>query len=105
MDTAHTQLRKDIIGAIKKVYDPEIDIDIYELGLIYAISIDKDHNVHVLMTLTTPNCPAADAIVQQVEAEINALEDVKRTQVELTFTPPYDTSRMSEAAKLDLGLL
>ena len=99
------QLRQDIISAIKRVYDPELGIDIYELGLIYGINIDKDGNVHILMTLTTPNCPAADTMVQQVQTEINALKGVKGTQVALTFTPPYDTSRMSEAAKLDLGIL
>ena len=95
--------KEQIISAIKKVYDPEIPVDVYELGLIYDIAIFPLNNIEVLMTLTSPNCPAADIIPSQVEERIREIEGVSEVKINLTFDPPYDTERMSEAAKLELG--
>ncbi len=98
-------LREQILGAIKQVHDPEIPVNIYELGLIYEVNIYPLNNVHVLMTLTSPNCPAADIIPNEVKSKIAMLEGVNEVDVEITFDPPYSTDRMSEAAKLELGFL
>jgi FeS assembly SUF system protein len=98
-------LKAQVIEAIKQVHDPEIPVNIYELGLIYEVSIYPVNNVHILMTLTSPNCPAAEFIPSQVETNIRAIEGVNEVQVEITFDPPYSTDRMSEAAKLELGFL
>ena len=95
--------KEQVISAIKQVYDPEIPVDVYELGLIYDINIFPLNNVEVLMTLTSPNCPAADIIPSQVEAHIRGITGVNEVTINLTFDPPYDTARMSEAAKLELG--
>jgi FeS assembly SUF system protein len=96
---------EQVIEAIKQVHDPEIPVNIYELGLIYEINIYPINNVHVLMTLTSPSCPAAELIPGQVESSVRAIEGVNDVQIELTFDPPYTTDRMSEAAKLELGFL
>lgn len=98
-------LREQILEAIKQVHDPEIPVNIYELGLIYEVNIYPLNNVHVLMTLTSPNCPAADIIPSDVKNKISMLEGVNEVEVEITFDPPYNTDRMSEAAKLELGFL
>jgi FeS assembly SUF system protein len=104
--TSNTDLQKEqIIEAIKQVHDPEIPVNIYELGLIYEINIYPINNVHVLMTLTSPSCPAAELIPGQVESSVRAIEGVNDVQVELTFDPPYSTDMMTEAAKLELGFL
>lgn len=95
--------KEQVIEAIKQVYDPEIPVDIYELGLIYDITILPLNNVEILMTLTSPNCPAADIIPSQVEEKIKAIEEVHEVKVHITFEPPYTIDRMSEAAKLELG--
>ncbi|WP_419241607.1 iron-sulfur cluster assembly protein [Cardinium endosymbiont of Nabis limbatus] len=95
--------KEQVIEAIKQVYDPEIPVDIYELGLIYDITILPLNNIEILMTLTSPNCPAADIIPSQVEEKIKAIEEVHEVTVHLTFDPPYTIDRMSEAAKLELG--
>ncbi len=97
--------KEKIIAAIKQVYDPEIPVDVYELGLIYEINLYPINNVHILMTLTSPNCPAAEIIPSQIEQQVKALPDVEEVKVEITFDPPYDQSRMSEQAKLALGFL
>ncbi|MCU0318395.1 MAG: iron-sulfur cluster assembly protein [Amoebophilaceae bacterium] len=97
--------REQIIQALKQVYDPEIPVDIYALGLIYEITIYPLNNVQVLMTLTSPSCPAAEMIPGQVEASIKAIEGVNEVQIELTFEPPYSQTMMSEEAKLALGFL
>ncbi len=102
---SHEVLKAQVIEAIKQVHDPEIPVNIYELGLIYEVNIYPVNNVHVLMTLTSPNCPAAEFIPSQVESNISAIEGVNEVQVEITFDPPYSTDRMSEAAKLELGFL
>lgn len=98
-------LKEKIIEAIKQVYDPEIPVNVYDLGLIYETNIYPINNVHILMTLTSPSCPAAGMIPGQVENSIRAIEGVNDVQVELTFDPPYNPDMMSEAAKLSLGFL
>jgi FeS assembly SUF system protein len=97
--------REQVIQALKQVYDPEIPVDIYALGLIYEITIYPLNNVQILMTLTSPSCPAAEMIPSQVEASVKAIEGVNEVQVELTFEPPYSQTMMSEEAKLILGFL
>lgn len=98
-------LKEDIIRAIKNVFDPEIPVDVYELGLIYEINILPVNNVEVIMTLTSPSCPAAESIPSEVEANVRAVEGVNDVNVELTFDPPYATDMMSEEAKLELGFM
>jgi len=99
------KLKNDVITAIKTVYDPEIPVDIYELGLIYEINIFPVNNVYVLMTLTSPACPSAEEIPGEVEQKISELPDVNEVTVELTFDPPYTLEMMSEAAKVELGFM
>ncbi|HEY8512208.1 MAG TPA: SUF system Fe-S cluster assembly protein [Cyclobacteriaceae bacterium] len=98
-------LRDKVIAALKTVYDPEIPVDIYELGLIYEISVYPVNNVYVLMTLTSPSCPSAEVIPGEVEQKLRAIEGVNDVKVELTFDPPYSQDMMSEAAKVELGFL
>ena len=98
-------LRDQVIRALKTVYDPEIPVDVYELGLIYEITIFPVNNVFIRMTLTSPACPAAETIPSEVEAKIRRMEWVNDVQVEITFDPPYHPEMMSEAAKLELGYL
>ena len=98
-------LREKIMTALKTVYDPEIPVDIYELGLIYEVNILPVNNVHVMMTLTSPSCPSAEAIPTEVEEKIRAISGVNDVQVEITWDPPYSQDMMSEAAKLELGFL
>ncbi|MEQ8926249.1 MAG: SUF system Fe-S cluster assembly protein [Fulvivirga sp.] len=102
---SETTLRDKVLEAIKNVYDPEIPVDIYELGLIYEINIHPVNSVYVLMTLTSPNCPAAETIPSEVEENIKKIEGVNDVNVEITFDPPYSQDMMSEAAKLELGFL
>ena len=89
---------------IKTVYDPEIPVNIWELGLIYDIKVTENNEVVVLMTLTAPNCPAAEGLPKEVEEKIKMLPDVKDAKVIITFDPPWDQSMMSDAAKFELGL-
>jgi len=103
--TNNGSLKDQVIQALKQVYDPEIPVDIYELGLIYEINVYPLDNVHILMTLTSPSCPAAELIPSQVESSIRAIAGVNDVKVELTFEPPYSTEMMSEQAKLALGFL
>lgn len=99
-------LEKDeIIKAIKNVFDPEIPVDVYELGLIYEINILPINNVEIVMTLTSPSCPAAESIPSEVETNVRAVEGVNDVNIELTFDPPYATDMMSEEAKLELGFM
>jgi FeS assembly SUF system protein len=103
--TAIPDLNEKVIAALKSVYDPEIPVDVYELGLIYEINIFPVNNVYVLMTLTSPSCPSAEAIPSEVEQKLKAIEGVNDVKVELTFDPPYSQEMMSEAAKLELGFM
>lgn len=98
-------LKEKVIAAIKTVYDPEIPVDVYELGLIYEISVFPVNNVFVSMTLTSPSCPSAEAIPSEVKAKIQEIEGVNDVEVELTFDPPFTQDMMSEAAKLELGFM
>lgn len=98
-------LRDQVLAALKSVYDPEIPVDIYELGLIYEVNVFPINNVHVLMTLTSPSCPSAESIPGEVEQKIKAIEGVNDVKVEITFDPPYSQDMMSEAAKLELGFM
>jgi FeS assembly SUF system protein len=99
------ELKNKVIEAIKQIYDPEIPVNIFDLGLIYDIQIYPVNNIHVLMTLTSPSCPSAGEIPGSVENKIKEIEGVSDVHVELTFDPPYTQDMMSEAAKLELGFL
>lgn len=98
-------LEKDIIQVLKSVYDPEIPVDIWELGLIYKLEVDNDYNVVIDMTLTAPNCPVADSIIFEVREKTKAMPTVKSVVVNLVFDPPWYPDLMSEEAKLQLGML
>ena len=97
------ELKDKVIAEIKKIYDPEIPVNIYELGLIYEIWI-KDNDVSVKMTLTTPNCPVAESLPKEVKDSILEIKEVKKVDLDLVWEPPWDKSMMSEAAKLELNL-
>ena len=97
-------LKEKVITEIKKIYDPEIPVNIYELGLIYDVVIDKNHKVYVKMTLTTPNCPVAESLPNEVKSSIKEIKEVKDVDLDLVWDPPWDKSMMSEAAKLELNL-
>ena len=99
------ELNDKIIRAIKTVYDPEIPVDVYELGLIYEINIKDNKDVHVLMTLTSPSCPAAESIPSDVKNRIEMIKEINDVDVEITFDPPYTSDLMSEEAKLELGFM
>jgi len=94
-----------IVNVLKEVYDPEIPVNVYDLGLIYNIEVDDDNNVEVRMTLTAPNCPIADDILQEVHDKVKSVDGVNEVKVNLVFDPPWDKEMMSEEAKLDLGLI
>jgi FeS assembly SUF system protein len=99
------ELKQKVVNAIKMVFDPEIPVDVYELGLIYEITVFPVNNVYVLMTLTSPNCPSAEAIPSEVKERIKEIKGINNVEVELTFDPPYSQDMMSEVAKLELGFL
>lgn len=103
IDTA--ELGEKIVNVLKTIYDPEIPVDIYELGLIYDVFVNEDYDVKILMTLTTPNCPVAETLPLEVEEKVKSLNDVKDAEVEITFDPPWTQDLMSEEAKLELGML
>ena len=98
-------LANKIIKAISQIYDPEIPVNIYELGLIYDIRISKDLNVEIDMTLTSPNCPVAESLPKEVEEKVMSLKDVKNVKLEMTFDPAWTKDMMSEAAQLELGMI
>lgn len=99
------ELKDKVLAAIKLVYDPEIPVDVYELGLIYEISVHPVNSVYVLMTLTSPACPSAEAIPDEMKQRIEEIEGIGEVNIEVTFDPPYATDMMSEAAKLELGFM
>ena len=103
IDTA--ELGEKIVNVLKSIYDPEIPVDIYELGLIYDVFVNEDYDVKILMTLTTPNCPVAETLPLEVEEKVKSLDAVKSAEVEITFNPPWTQDLMSEEAKLELGML
>ena len=99
------KLEEEIVTMIKTVYDPEIPIDIYNLGLIYGVEVDDDNNVTITMTLTAPNCPAADFILEDVRFKVSTVKTVKNVIINLTFEPEWNRDMLSEEAKLELGFL
>lgn len=99
------ELGEKIVNVLKTIYDPEIPVDIYELGLIYDVMVNTDHEVKILMTLTTPNCPVAESLPKEVEDKVKTLDSVNDCEVEITFDPPWTQELMSEEARLELGLL
>lgn len=101
----YNQFEQAVIDALKEVFDPEIPINIYDLGLIYNLKIDDHNNVDILMTLTTPNCPIAEDMPGIVRDEVSHVEGVGKVNVELTFEPPWDMANLSEEAKVELGLI
>lgn len=98
-------LGEQIVRKLKTIYDPEIPVDIYELGLIYDVMVNEDYEVKILMTLTSPNCPVAETLPREVEEKVKGIEHVKGAEVEITFDPPWSKDLMSEEAKLELGML
>ena len=98
-------VEEKIVKMLRTVYDPEIPVNVYYLGLIYSIEVDEEKNVHIEMTLTAPNCPAADFIVEDVRMKIESIDDVKSVDIQLVFEPEWDKDMMSEEAKLELGFL
>lgn len=105
MEKNYFELEEKIIKMLKTVYDPEIPVDIYELGLIYKVDIDDEKNVVIEMTLTAPNCPAADFILEDVRMKVESIEEIKSVDIRLVFEPEWDKDMMSEEAKLELGFL
>ena len=99
-----SELKEKVISEIKKIYDPEIPVNIYELGLIYKIDIDEKNKVNVEMTLTSPNCPVAESLPKDVKNNILKVEGVSDVDLKLVWDPPWDKDKMSEAAKLELNL-
>ncbi|MFN4146632.1 MAG: SUF system Fe-S cluster assembly protein [Runella sp.] len=102
---SESELREEIIKAIKQVYDPEIPVDVWELGLIYDLKIFPINNVYVEMTLTSPSCPSAGTIPSEIEQKIREVPGVNDVSVELTWDPPYSQDMMSDEAKLELGFM
>ena len=94
-----------VVSVLKTIYDPEIPVDIYELGLIYDVFVNEDYNVKIIMTLTSPNCPVAETLPKEVEEKVESIKSIKSAKVEITFDPPLNKDLMSEEAKLELGLL
>jgi len=105
MENQDKDLEARVIEALKRVFDPEIPVNVYDLGLIYELNIDEESNVKIRMTLTAPNCPVAEDMPGIVEQEVRAVEGIHKVEVELVFDPPWDQERISQAALLDLGLL
>jgi FeS assembly SUF system protein len=100
-----TVIEREVIAALRTCHDPEIPVDIYELGLIYGVTVGAEGAVQVRMTLTSPNCPAAQELPAEVERKVRAVPAVTDARVEIVFDPPWDSCKMSEAARLQLGLL
>ena len=105
MNNEFLQTEEKIVTMLKTVYDPEIPVNIYDLGLIYKVDIDEERNVRIDMTLTAPNCPAADFILEDVRQKIESIDGVKSVEVNLVFEPEWDRDMMTEEAKLELGML
>jgi len=104
-DDQIADIGEEIISVLKTVYDPEIPVDIYELGLVYDVQISDDADVKIIMTLTTPNCPVAETLPQEVKDKVAEVENVKSVDLELTFEPSWNKDMMSEEAKFELGML
>ena len=98
-------LAEKIVAVLSEIYDPEIPVSIYELGLIYDVQISKNFDVKLLMTFTAPNCPVADSLPNEIKSKIEGIKEVKSANIDITWDPPWDKSMMSEGAKLELGFL
>lgn len=105
MENNLLEMEEKIVRMLKTVYDPEIPVNVYDLGLIYKIEVDEEGNVKIDMTLTAPNCPAADFIIEDVRMKVESVENVKSVDIRLVFEPEWDKDMMSEEAKLELGFL
>jgi FeS assembly SUF system protein len=93
------------VEVLRSIFDPEIPVDIYELGLIYDVQVSEDADIHILMTLTSPNCPVAESLPLEVKEKVRSIPEAKEVEVEITFDPPWTKDMMSEAARLELGML
>ena len=102
---ADITVEKNIVLALKQVYDPEIPVNIYDLGLVYEIKVDENKKAYIKMTLTAPNCPMVDELLQDVHDAVSDVPNISDVAIELVFEPPWDKSRMSEEALLELGFL
>lgn len=98
------KLGADTVDVLRSIYDPEIPVDIYELGLVYDVQVSEDGDVHILMTLTSPNCPVAESLPVEVEEKVKCIDEAKDVEVEITFDPPWTKDMMSEEARLELGM-
>lgn len=105
MENEFLQTEEAIVAMLKTVYDPEIPVNVYDLGLIYKINVDEEKNVSIDMTLTAPNCPASDFLLEDVRMKVGSINGVKNVEVNLVFEPEWDKDMMSEEAKLELGFL
>ena len=104
-DTELEVVGDKIVNVIKTIYDPEIPVDIYELGLIYDVFVNEDNDAKILMTLTSPNCPVAESLPREVEDKVMSLKEINKAEVEITFDPTWTQEMMSDEAKLELGML
>jgi FeS assembly SUF system protein len=98
-------MKETVINVIKSCYDPEIPVNIWELGLIYSVDVDDNNNVRIVMTLTAPNCPVAESLPAEVREKVKGIKDINEVKLELVFDPPWNMQMMSEEAKLELGFL
>jgi FeS assembly SUF system protein len=105
MENNILHIETEIVSQLKQIYDPEIPVNIYDLGLIYDIEIDEEDRVMITMTLTAPNCPVADSLLLEVRQKVETVEGVRGAEVNLVFDPPWDPSMLSDEAKLELGML
>lgn len=105
MKPTQETLKNAIVNVLRNIYDPEIPVNIYDLGLIYDIAVDAEGNAKILMTMTAPDCPEAEYMFQEVRQMVEYIEGIKKVDVELTFDPPWDYDKLSDAVKADLGLL
>lgn len=105
MNNEFLQTEEAIVAMLKTVYDPEIPVNVYDLGLIYNVEVDEEKNVRIEMTLTAPNCPAADFIMEDVRMKVESVEGIKNVDIQLVFEPEWDKEMMTEEAKLELGFL
>lgn len=105
MEKEYLKIETEIIKVLKEVYDPEIPVNVYDLGLIYKIDVDSENNVEIDMTLTAPNCPIADQIFDEVKQKVAEIDSVKKVNVNLVFDPPWSADKMTDEARLDLGFM
>ncbi len=105
MDNEFLKTEEEIVKMLRTVYDPEIPVNIYDLGLIYKVEVDDNQNVEIDMTFTAPNCPAADFIIEDVRQKVSSIDGVRNAQINIVFEPEWNKDMMSEEAKLELGLL